>query len=134
MASMLMWQAIGNIGGDPELKYLASGQAVANFSVAVNREWKDKAGEKHSETSWLRVSTWGKLAEVCSQYLKKGQQVFVWGEWVKQGAYLGSDGTAKPGNDFVANKVVFIGGRSAGTTLAETEDGFDPDSGDEIPF
>ena len=70
---------VGNLGGDPELRYTPSGQAVTNFSVATNRTWTDNNGNQQKETVWFRVSTWGKLAEVCNQYLSKGRQVMVEG-------------------------------------------------------
>ena len=70
---------IGRLGGDPELKYTPSGSAVCNFSLATSEEWRDKSGNKQSKTEWHRVVVWGKLAELCNQYIKKGSNVFVEG-------------------------------------------------------
>lgn len=70
---------IGNLGGDPELKFTPSGQAVANFSVATSRRFTGSDGQTQEETTWFRVSTWGKLAETCSEYLGKGSKVLVEG-------------------------------------------------------
>lgn len=70
---------IGRLGQDPELKYTPSGSAVANFSLATSESWNDKSGEKQEKTEWHRIVVWGKLAELCSQYLKKGRQAFIEG-------------------------------------------------------
>ena len=77
-----MWHTIiiaGNVGRDPEMRYTPGGQAVTSFSVATNDDYTDKAGTRVKRTIWFRVSTWGKLAETCSQYLKKGSKVLVEG-------------------------------------------------------
>src|SRR2546423_2191447 len=70
---------IGNLGRDPEVRYTPSGAAVANFSVATNESWSDKSGQKQERTEWHRVVVWGKLAELCSQFLAKGRQVYLEG-------------------------------------------------------
>lgn len=70
---------VGNVGKDPEMRYTPSGQAVTSFSVATNRQYTGNNGEQVKETIWFRVSTWGKTAEVCNQYVKKGSKVLVEG-------------------------------------------------------
>lgn len=70
---------VGNLGKDPEMKFTPSGQAVTSFSVASNRKYSNAAGEQVNETTWFRISAWGKQAEVCNQYLKKGSKVLVEG-------------------------------------------------------
>ena len=70
----------GNLGGDPEMKYTPAGQAVTNFSAASNRQYTGADGQPVKETIWVRVTTWGKLAEICNQYLKKGRK-----EYLKKG-------------------------------------------------
>lgn len=71
---------VGNLGGDPEMRYTPSGQAVTNFSLAVNNNWTDETtGEVHETTAWYRISVWGKQAETCNRYLSKGRQVLVEG-------------------------------------------------------
>src|SRR5438046_10454055 len=70
---------IGNLGRDPEVRYTPSGQAVANFTVATNEAWTDKAGQKQERTEWHRIVVWGKSAENCGEYLSKGRQVYVAG-------------------------------------------------------
>ena len=71
---------VGNLGKDPEMRYTPAGQAVTSFSVAVNEQYTDKSGEKVKKTIWFRVSAWGKQAEVCNEYLKKGSQVLIDGK------------------------------------------------------
>jgi len=80
MASLNKVILIGNLGKDPESRYLPNGDAVCNFSIATSETWKDKAtGKKKEATEWHRCSTFGKLAEICGQYLKSGSQVYVEG-------------------------------------------------------
>ena len=71
---------IGNLGNTPETRYTASGTAVTNFRMATNKVWNDANGERQKQTQWHRIVVWGKLAEVCAQYLTKGRQVMVEGE------------------------------------------------------
>jgi single-strand DNA-binding protein len=71
---------VGNLGTDPEMRYTPSGQAVTNFNVATNRRWNDNQGNQQEETVWFRISVWGRMAEVCNQYLGKGQRVLVEGQ------------------------------------------------------
>lgn len=73
--------AIGNLGQDPETRYLPSGQAVTNFSIAVSESWKDKTtGEQQERTEWINCETWGKLAEICDEWLRKGSQCYIEGK------------------------------------------------------
>jgi len=82
---------IGRLGGDPSMRYTSSGVAVTSFSVATSRRWTDAAGVQQERTTWFRVVAWRKLAEVCNQYLRKGQLVMVEGE-VDASAYMPKDG------------------------------------------
>lgn len=75
MASFEQYIIIGNVGRDPEMRYTPAGQAVTSFSIAVSNQYKSASGETVKETKWIRVSAWGKLAEVCNQYVKKGMSV-----------------------------------------------------------
>jgi len=70
---------IGNLGGDPTVRYTPTGQAVANFNIATSERFTNKTGEKEERTEWHRIVAWGKLAEICQQYLKKGKQVYIEG-------------------------------------------------------
>jgi len=94
---------VGNLGRDPEMRYTPSGQAVCNFSVATNRQYTDSGGQQVKETIWFRISTWGKTAEVCNQYLKKGSKVLVEGRLVADPATGGPriwQGQRGPGASF----------------------------------
>jgi len=64
---------VGNLGRDPEMRYTPDGTPVTHFSVATNRRWTDQEGQQHDETTWWRVTAWGRQAEVCNQYLQKGE-------------------------------------------------------------
>lgn len=105
-------QIIGYLGADPEMRYLANGTAVTNFSVATSRRWKDASGEQREETEWFRVQAWAKLAEVCAQYLQKGRLVFVGGRM--QTRSYEKDGQKRYATDLVAQEVKFLGGRDGG--------------------
>lgn len=70
---------VGNVGRDPEMRYTPSGQAVTSFSVATSRQYNNSQGQQVKETIWFRVSAWGKTAEICNQYLKKGSKVLIEG-------------------------------------------------------
>jgi single-strand DNA-binding protein len=108
---------VGNLGRDPEMRYTPSGQAVTNFSIAVNENYTAANGEKIKKTVWFRITAWGKQAEICNQYLKKGQSVLVEGKisadpitggpriWKKQ------DGTAGSSFDITAAAVSFLSSR-----------------------
>jgi single-strand DNA-binding protein len=107
----------GNLGRDPEMRYIPSGQAVTSFSVAVNESYTNANGEKVKKTIWFRVTAWGKQAEICNQYLKKGQMVLVEGRmsadpntggpkvWTKQ------DGTVGSSFEITAATVRFLSSR-----------------------
>ena len=102
---------VGNLGGDPELRYLQSGRAVCNLSVAVNESWRDRnSGEQRERTTWYRVAAWGPLAETCNTYLSKGSQVMVIGNVSARG-YLNNNGEAAASLDLTARDVRFLGGR-----------------------
>ncbi len=115
---------VGNLGRDPEMRYTPSGQAVTNFNVATNRQYTDSNGQQVKETIWFRVSTWGKQAETCNQYLKKGNKVLVEGRLVPDQATGGprvwtrQDGTATASFEVSANTVRFL------TSRGEAESGY----------
>jgi single-strand DNA-binding protein len=102
---------VGRLGRDPELKYTPSGTPVCNFSLATDSVWKDKAGEQQQQTEWHRIVTWGKLAEICGQYLTKGKQVYVEGsirsrQWEdKQG------GGKRTAYEIIARQMTMLGAR-----------------------
>jgi single-strand DNA-binding protein len=107
---------VGNLGSDPEMKYMADGQAVTNLSVACNRRWADRAtGEMQEEVTWYRVSVWGRQAEAANQYLEKGRQVLVEGrlrpdpETGGPRLWTRSDGSMGASFEVVADRVQFLG-------------------------
>lgn len=103
---------IGHLGNDPEMRYTPSGQAVTNFSVATSRRWTDKNGQQQEKTTWFRVAAWGKLGELCNQYLTKGRLVLVEGE-VEASAFTGQDGQPRASLELHAKNVRFLGGGHA---------------------
>jgi single-strand DNA-binding protein len=100
---------IGRLGQDVELKYTPAGQAIANFSVATTEKWKDKSGQQQERTEWHRIVVWGKLAELCNQYLKKGRQTFL--EGTLQTRSWDKDGETRYTTEIVAKTVQFLGDR-----------------------
>ena len=109
---------VGNLGKDPELSYLPSGQSVAKFSLATSRRYKGKDGEFKEETEWHNIVAWGKTGEICAQYLKKGGQAFVEGR-IQTRTWEGRDGNKRTSVDIVADNVVLLGGRGEGSGSSE---------------
>jgi len=100
---------IGNLGRDPEMRYLPSGQSVTSFSVASSRRYTTSSGEQREETEWFNVSAWGRLAELCNQYLTKGRQVYIEGR-LSSRSYEGRDGQTRFSNDIRLTDVQFLRG------------------------
>jgi len=121
---------IGRLGRDPEVRYMPSGSAVCNFSIAVGQTWKDKeTGQKKEKTEWVRISAFGKLAEICGEYLSKGKQILISGrmetrKWEK-------DGEPQYSTEIIANDVQFLGSRG---DSQETSSPVVAGAGDDIPF
>ena len=105
---------IGNLGNDPEMRYTSSGVPVASFSLAVNKSWTSQDGTKQDKTTWFRVTTWRKQAEIVSQYLTKGRQVFVIGEIEEARPWTDKDGNHRASLEVTATSVRFLGGRDGG--------------------
>lgn len=102
---------IGRLGKDPEMRYMANGKAVANFSIAVGSQWKDKqSGQKQESTEWVDVSAFDKLGEICGEYLKKGSQVFVSGE-MKTRKWQDNNGNDRYSTGINANRMQMLGSR-----------------------
>ena len=112
--SMKKVMIIGNLGRDPEVRYLPSGQPVANFSVATSERFKGRDGTNKESTEWHNIVVYGKQAELCSQYLKKGRQVYIEGRLTTR-QWEAKDGTGKrTRTEVVAQRVQFLGGRGDG--------------------
>ncbi len=103
---------LGRLGQDPELKYTPGGSAVCNFSLATTESWTDKSGQKQEKTEWHRIVVWGKLAELCNQYLAKGRQAFLEGR-LQTRDWTDKDGNKRYTTEILASTVQFIGGPSA---------------------
>jgi single-strand DNA-binding protein len=95
---------IGNLGRDPEMRYTPSGQAVTQFTVAVNRNYKDAQGERQEETEWFRVVAWGQQAEFSAEYLRKGAKVYIEGR-IQTRQWEGQDGQKRYTTELVANTI-----------------------------
>jgi single-strand DNA-binding protein len=104
---------IGNLGADPEVRFTPGGQAVANFRIATSDSWTDKNGQKQERTEWHRIVVWGKLAELCGEYLKKGRQCFVEGR-LQTREWTDKENRKNYTTEVVAGSVTFLGGRDAG--------------------
>jgi single-strand DNA-binding protein len=128
---------IGHLGADPEMRYLASGAAVTQFSVATSRKYKTGDGEQREETEWFRVVTWNRLAETCAQYLTKGRLVYVEGR-LQTRSWDGDDGQKHYMTELVAENVKFLGGarseHEAGPVLAATGGAGGDIDPDNLPF
>lgn len=99
---------VGRLGQNPEVRYTPSGAAVANFSVATNESWMDKNGQKQEKTEWHKVVVWGKLAELCKQYLAKGRQVYIEGR-LQTRQWQDQAGQTKYTTEVQAQTVQFLG-------------------------
>ena len=131
---------VGHLGRDPEMRYMADGQAVTNLNVATNRRWRDKAtGEAREEATWFRVSVWGRQAEAANEYLQKGRQVLVEGRISPDPAtgsprlFTRQDGSVGASFELVASRVQFLGSNGNGNGNGRHEAGAQPEE-DEIPF
>jgi single-strand DNA-binding protein len=110
MASVNKVILIGNLGRDPETRYMPDGGAVTNVSIATTDVWKDKQGEKQERTEWHRVAFFGKLAEIAGEYLKKGRSIYVEGR-LKTRKWQDKDGVEKYTTEIIAEEMKMLGGR-----------------------
>ena len=124
---------VGNLGRDPEIRYTPSGMAVANFSVATTEKWKDKqSGEMQERTEWHRIVAWGRLGEICGEYLSKGRQVYIEGklqtrQWEK-------DGVTRYTTEVVASEMKMLGSKSQGDGYRPSDSSTAPEySGPPLP-
>jgi len=130
---------VGNLGGDPEMRYTPSGQAVTNFSVATSNKYTANDGQKVDETTWFRISAWGRLAETCNQYLKRGRKVLVEGRLkpdIQSGGprvYQRQDGAWGASFEVTAQTVKFLSSRCEYDSFQTGQPG-SPEAEDDIPF
>jgi single-strand DNA-binding protein len=113
MASVNKIILVGNLGKDPEMRYLPSGEAVAVFNMATTETWKDKQGGKQDRTDWHRVEFIGRIAEVCGEYLKKGSSIYVEGS-VRYDKWTDKDGVEKTMTKIRGDRMQMLGARTGG--------------------
>jgi single-strand DNA-binding protein len=113
---------VGNLGADPEVRFTPGGQAVANFRIATNESWTDKNGQKQDRTEWHRIVVWGKLGELCGQYLSKGRQCYVEGR-LQTREWTDKENRKNYTTEVVAQNVVFLGGRDGASAGAGSQRG-----------
>lgn len=121
MASVNKVILVGNLGRDPDMRYLPSGDAVANLALATTDKFKDKSGEMKEATEWHRISFFGRQAEICGQYLKKGSQIYVEGS-LRTRKYTDKDGVEKYATEIRGDRMQMLGSR-AGGGMADMDDG-----------
>ena len=129
---------VGRLGADPEVRYTSSGTAVAKFNLATSENWKDKDGSKQEKTEWHRVVAFGKLGEICGEYLSKGKQVYVEGK-LQTRSWDDKDGNKKYTTEVNINSMVMLGsGSGEGGGGKEVSASSEPQSfgssEDDIPF
>lgn len=130
---------LGHLGNDPEVSQLPSGKAVVNFSVATSEQWKDQqTGEQKEATEWHRVTAFGRLAEICGQYLQKGKQVYIEGK-IKTRKWQDRDGNDRYTTEIIANEMQMLGSKGDSAPqrnqpAAQPEPVPQADFDDSIPF
>ena len=105
---------IGRLGRDPETRYMPNGDAITNFSLATDEQWRDRNGERQTRTEWHNVSLYGKLGEIASQYLRKGSQVFIEGK-IQSRKYTDKDGIERMAYNIIGNEMKMLGNRNDGS-------------------
>ncbi len=121
---------VGNLGADPTMRYTPSGTAVANFNVATTERFTNRNGERDSRTEWHRVVAWGRLAEICNQYLKKGKQIYIEGR-LQTRNWEDQSGNKRYTTEVIANNMVMLG--RAGEAEDMPPQDFPPDDFQDMP-
>ena len=129
---------IGHLGRDPEMRYTPSGRPVTTFTVAVSRSWNTADGERRSETEWFNIVAWGNLAEICKQYLHKGQQIYIEGR-LQTRQWEDKEGQKHKNVEVVANEMMMLGDRRDNSKKSDEADQEEDQSEpmadeDEFPF
>ena len=136
MSSRNLVILLGNLGRDPEVRYTKSGQAVASFSLATSEKWTGKDGNKEEKTEWHRITAWGKLGEICGEYLSKGKQVYIEGR-LQTREWEDKDGNKRQTTEIVANNMTMLGQAGGGSQsggYSSSAGGSDDFEDDDIPF
>jgi len=130
---------VGNLGNDPEMRYMPSGAAVANITVATNESWKDKeSGEQKERTEWHKVSMFNRLAEIAGEYLRKGSQVYIEGK-IRTRKWQDKDGNDRWTTEIIADQMQMLGASGTSSQSSTTKPAATPkpnteDFDDDIPF
>jgi single-strand DNA-binding protein len=130
MASVNRCFFIGNLTREPEVRYLPNGDAVANFSIAVNETWKDKSGAKQEKAEFINIVAYRKLAEIIGEYCKKGQSIFIAGKF--QTRKWEKDGVTRYATEIIADEMQMLGAKDGATSSAQRQDSR-PDEQEEQP-
>jgi len=138
MASVNKVILIGNLGTDPDLRYTPSGTPVANFSLATHEQWTNKQGNKEERTEWHRIVAWGKLGEICGQYLHKGSQVYIEGK-IRSRTWEDREGQKRYTTEIIALSMQMLGAPTRDLSQQEVPEDFpsdipEPIPEDDIPF
>ena len=134
MAGVNKVMLIGNLGKDPEVRYIDNGVAVANFSLATTENYKNKEGERVSQTEWHNIVLWRGLAEVAEKYLKKGSSVYIEGK-IKNRKWEDKEGNTRYNTEILADYMTMLGGKQSQENVAPTPAADTPtDKADDLPF
>lgn len=128
MASVNKVILVGNLGRDPEVRYMPNGEAVCNFSIATTDNWKDKSGAKQERTEWHNIVMYRKLAEIAGEYLKKGRPVYVEGR-LQTRKWQTKEGQDRYTTEIIADQMQMLGGRDGGGSNASYDGSMDQSSG-----
>ena len=128
---------VGNLGRDPEIRYTSGGASVANFTLATSERWTDKSGEKQERTEWHKIVAWGKLAEICGEYMSKGKQVYIEGK-IQTRSWEDKDGQTRYTTEIKADNIMLLGRKGNfdddGFGNQRNEPSGDDINDDDIPF
>ena len=124
---------IGNLGADPELRYTQSGSPVCSFRIACSEKYKDASGNMQENTEWVPIVAWGKLAEICSQYLHKGSRVYIEGK-LQTRKWQDNNGVDRYTTEIIAKEMKMLTGRESGGRDVAPEPGPPTNFGDDVPF
>jgi len=123
---------VGNLGGDPQIRYTPSGTAVANFNIATTERFTDKSGEKQTRTEWHRIVAWARLAEICNEYLKKGKQVYIEGR-IQTRDWEDKEGNKRSTVEIIATNMVMLGRAGDSSDVSPQEFPADEQATQEAP-
>ena len=131
---LIRLEMIGNLGGEPEMRYTTAGTPITSFNVAANETWTGKDWQKQQRTTWVRVSAWGQLAEICAKWLHKGDRVFVEGRPSARGWSDKNSGEARASLELTASTVRFLSTQSGDASGGHADEEIGSSAQADIPF